>query len=146
MDSISLIDMEYRLGRKNTKDLIAIYYYEVFKQKYYTKTLYVGHVTKTRRYTPDDIDAAWHLCDDSEWNRAYPYGVEYDPTTNTYGNCQKLPYVEAQIETSGKHTMLWLKNPDEGMAKQLLADFYEAKLAKVNKKRDKLLATLAELK
>lgn len=59
---------------------------------------------------------------------------------------KKLPYNEADIETLGKCTRLWLLKPNEDKAKQLLVDHYEAKLKKVNKRRDELLAILAELK
>lgn len=146
MKPISMIDIEFYLGCNDTKDLIPIYYYEISKQKYSAKTLYVGHITKKRLYEPDYVEPQWRLGDDSAWYRSFSYGIEYDETTESYGNLQKLPYTEASIEFLRHRTMLWLKDPDEDRAKQLLTDYYKRKLAKVDKRRDKLLATLAELR
>lgn len=145
MKPISLIDLEFYLGCKSTKDLIPIYYYEVFDKKYYAKTLYVGHISNNRIFEPDNMDTVWALHDENAWYRSFPYGVEYDPTTKTFGDVQKLPYYEGEIDRAGKHVRLWFKDPDEHKAKQLLSDYYEAKLKKVNKRRGKLLAILAEL-
>ena len=146
MKPISLIDLEFCLGCKSTKDLIPIYCYEVFDKKYYAKTLYVGHIGSSCIFKPDgSMDMRRSLCAESRWHGSFPYGVEYDPTTKTFGDIQKLPYYEGEIERAGKHVRLWFKDPDERKAKQLLTDYYEAKLEKVNKRRGKLLAILAEL-
>lgn len=106
----------------------------------------MGYISQNRIFEPNGVDPKWCLCDETAWFRSFSYSVEYDPTTETFGNLQKLPYNEADIETLGKRTRLCLKESNEDKAKQLLVDHYEAKLKKVNKRRDELLAILAELK
>ena len=60
-------------------------------------------------------------------------------TTETFGNFQNYLIMRRTLR-------LCLKGANEDKAKQLLVDHYEAKLKKVNRRRDKLLAILAELK